>query len=142
MPEWCRRDPELREVFLRVIENNTLDEPSAAAITMSNPVNDDPCPPWEFYYTNRMVYGHKVARGDKSKLKGCDCVSGCASDSATCACLQRQRRYFRLQGRHFDSYGFNYNAQGRIIDYRFPVFECNEECGCDETCLNKVRCVL
>ncbi|KZV97869.1 SET domain-containing protein [Exidia glandulosa HHB12029] len=140
MKAWCSKDPDLRDVFLSIIQQNTLnDEPDAAAITISNTVDDDPCPPWEFAYTNRVLYGHGVRRGDKSKLQGCGCVGGCSATSASCACLHRQRRFFQLGGNDFEDYGFNYNADGQVLDYRFPVFECNDECGCDpETCLNRV----
>lgn len=132
-------DPSLRRIFEHVMSVNTMhDEPNAPPITVANSINDDPCPPWEFYYTNKLFYGQNVVRGDPGKLKGCGCVGGCRPDSKTCACLRRQHRYFQLTDKS-TTLGFNYDQNGQIKDSRFPVFECNDACGCDETCMNRVR---
>ncbi|EJD35580.1 SET domain-containing protein [Auricularia subglabra TFB-10046 SS5] len=131
-------DPSQRQVFEHVMAVNTMhDEPDAPPITVDNKFNDDPCPPWEFYYTNKLVYGQNVKRGDPKKLKGCKCVGGCRPDSKTCACLRRQHRHFQLFDETMEAQ-FNYDQNGRVIDPRFPIFECNDACGCDETCMNRV----
>lgn len=139
MPEYYRLDPALRTTFVQMICANTLNsEPYAPPVTVANPVDDEPCPPWEFYYTNDLLYGKNVRRGDPKKLKGCDCVGGCNPNSSTCACLRRQKQYFGLAGMDEDTCKFNYDDNERVVNTSFPVFECNEACGCDEDCMNRV----
>lgn len=136
--EHNRRDPSMRRVFENVMVSNTLhDEPDAPPITVANTVNADPCPPWEFHYTNKLLYGQNVRRGDPAKLKGCNCVGGCRPDSKTCSCLKRQYRYLRLNN-DISFRGFIYNEDGTIRVLDFPIFECNDACGCDESCMNRV----
>ncbi|EJD35572.1 SET domain-containing protein [Auricularia subglabra TFB-10046 SS5] len=128
----------MRQLFEHVMSVNTMhDEPDAPPITVDNKINDDPCPPWEFYYTNKLFYGQNVKRGDSAKLKGCDCVGGCRPDSKTCSCLRRQHRYLRLHGES-PPLQFNYDQNGRVIYLDYPIFECNDACGCDESCMNRV----
>ncbi|KAH7107900.1 SET domain-containing protein [Auriculariales sp. MPI-PUGE-AT-0066] len=130
-------DPNLRAVFQATLDR--CDEPHAdlekIRITVENQIDAEPCPPFEFHYTNSLVYGNNVHRGEPARLKGCGCEGGCKPDSKTCACLRTQNMYWKIFG---FAAGFNVDAEGCVVDPGFPIFECNEACGCDETCMNRV----
>ncbi|KZV86722.1 SET domain-containing protein [Exidia glandulosa HHB12029] len=126
----------MKDTFEQMICANTLNsEPYAPPVTVANPVDDEPCPPWEFLYTNDLKYGKHVRRGKPENLKGCNCIGGCKPGSTTCACLHRQKQYFGLFGINKE---FNYDENGRYVNDEFPIFECNDACGCDEDCMNRV----
>lgn len=116
-----------------MIEENTAeDEPRAPKVQIIGRKNGPVTPPWEFYYTNRIVYGEGVPRSDKKLLQGCDCVGPCDPKSKTCACVQRQ-----IAWTGGDSKGFLYKKEKLLYPY-YPVFECNDACECSEECMNRV----
>jgi len=130
-------DPHLRSVFCNIISDRAVDdEPDAPPITVANTIDDEPCPPFEFAYSNRLVYGNNVRRGNPERLVRCGCVGGCKPDSKTCECVKHQRLYWKLLG--YERTGFNVDENGHVIEPEFPIFECNDECGCDEGCMNRV----
>jgi hypothetical protein len=110
----------------------------APPIQIWNPVDDEPCPTFEFIYSNEMYYDKDIGGPDYKNLKGCDCIGGCKPDSKTCSCLARQE-YWTADKRDFRFKGFAYDNEGLIQDQSFPTFECNWKCGCDETCMNRVQ---
>jgi hypothetical protein len=124
----------LRTVLECYIQENTADdEPDAPNIEIINDVDDDPTPPWEFHYSNKMWHGEGVPPPDVSKLTSCGCTGKCDPKSKTCACLKRQQRY---TGTVIPDFAYDGKARLKTIDY--PIFECNDLCGCDEECRNRV----
>jgi len=55
----------------------------------------------------------------------------CDPKSKTCACLKRQERYTGIAD-------FAYDNRGRLKDPDYPIFECNDLCGCGDECRNRV----
>lgn len=133
LPSTMQRDPGFKEVFEAMMRHNTAeDEPRAPPITLVNNVDDEPCPPWEFYYTNKMIYGHGVPPPRYDALVGCDCVGPCDPKSKTCSCVQRHRRH--------STEDVHYTKDGTIQWEDTPIFfECNAACECSEECLMRVR---
>jgi hypothetical protein len=137
MSERIRMHGTMREILECTIMQNTTDEPDAPPIQVFNEIDGEPTPPWEFYYTNQMWHGKGVPPPDVTKLESCDCVGKCdPRSSKPCACLEKQRRY--LQNPNGD---FQYDKAGRLKESQsdYPIFECNDLCGCDEECRNRVR---
>lgn len=125
-----------RRIFEGYMIKNTMDEPEAPPIDIRNDIDNDPCPPWEFLYTNLLVRGDGVPKGPKrSELEGCSCIGGCRSDASVCACAQKNMQ-FRPDARKTS--GFIYDNKGCAREFDHPIFECNEACSCAEYCNNRV----
>lgn len=126
-----------KEMFEAAIYENTYeDEPDAPRISIVNDVDGDleVTPAWEFHYSNRIWYSDGVPLPDYTNLRGCDCEGYCDPNSETCSCLKRQEAY---SGEFLS--GFIYDDKRRLRQQRFPIFECNELCGCLDGCRNRVR---
>lgn len=107
-------------------------------------------PPFEFFYTNRVVYSENLPLPHQSP--GCDCNGVCsnAADS-TCACRKRQIKASTfIEAIHGDKHeprsnnrGFSYTEDGllhpNVRPFNEPIYECNSECGCGPECINRVR---
>ena len=144
MPRWCSNidAPALRALFEQVVRQNTFhDDHDGAPVTLSDNLGDDLSRLWEFHYSDKVLHNVTVPEFNRGELKGCACEGDCRN-SHSCACLTRQRRYFTAAGYRSKEHAFNYNSAGQIVDHRFPVFECNEECGCDNSCVNRVGVLL
>lgn len=125
-----------KEMFEAVIYENTYeDEPDAPRISIVNDVDGDleVTPAWEFHYSNRIWHSDGVPPPDFANLRGCDCEGHCDPKSQTCSCLKRQQEY----SGHIR--GFIYDDKGRLKQRGYPIFECNELCGCLDGCRNRVR---
>ncbi|KAF8623753.1 hypothetical protein AX15_006196 [Amanita polypyramis BW_CC] len=134
MSEWTRLLPDMRTVFTAAIQENTaMDEPEAPPITVENDVDNEPTPPWEFHYSNHMWHGKGVPPPDIENLTSCDCIGRCDPRSKSCACVRRQRQ--ALEDENSD---FSYDNRGRLKEPGYPIFECNDLCGCDDDCRNRV----
>lgn len=123
--------------------------------------NQQYAPRFEFYYTNRVVYDDDVL---PVQSPGCGCEGDCR-ESTSCACRRRQTDYCRKRTKndgHSNREGFAYTEQGTIhldvLDARELIWsavsvslrsrqradgqpfhsECNADCGCDATCINRV----
>lgn len=120
-----------------------VEDPDAHPIGVHNTIKGDEeaCPPFEFIYTNEMYYDKEIGGPDHTNLKGCDCVGSCDPTSKTCSCLARQEYWTAYPDDHRFN-GFAYREDGTLKDRSFPVFECNWKCGCDESCINRVRSFL
>jgi hypothetical protein len=116
------------------------EDPRAPPIKIYNPIDKEPCPAFEFVYSNEMWYDTEIGAPNYKDIKGCDCVGGCENNSTTCACLARQE-YWTNDPREEGHEGFAYADDGTLLDRSYPVFECNWKCGCDETCRNRVSVV-
>ncbi|THH04749.1 hypothetical protein EW145_g5290 [Phellinidium pouzarii] len=137
MPTWSRNPDVLRQVFESVIMTNTThDEPEAPYIRVINNIDDDPTPPFEFYYTNYLWHGEGVPPPDYDNLQGCTCIGKCNPRSKTCACVKRQKAAITATGHTWD--GFVYDKDGHLREHGFPIFECNDACGCTDDCTNRV----
>jgi histone-lysine N-methyltransferase SUV39H len=115
----------------------------APPIRVYNPIegDTDPCPAFEFIYSNEMWYDGEVGPPNYEDLRGCDCEGGCDPKSETCACRVRQEYWSGPGARDQDNNrveGFAYDNEGRTRVRSFPHFECNWKCGCDESCQNRV----
>jgi len=135
MDSYWRSLPMSRTIFEAAISENTMhDEPDAPPIRILNSIDDEPTPPWEFYYTNQMWHGEDVPPPDIVNLPSCDCEGSCDPKSKTCACLKRQQSYTL----EFTP-NFAYDHRGRLKQHGIPIFECNDLCGCGDECRNRVR---
>jgi [histone H3]-lysine9 N-trimethyltransferase SUV39H len=134
LPAMYRKTDEARLIFEAAIRESTADdEPDAPPIEIYNKIDDEVTPPWEFHYSNKMWYGEGVPGPDSKSLRGCDCEGRCDPQSKTCLCVKKQSEYLEQSG-------FVYNDKGRLIDpLHYPIFECNDFCGCGEECQNRVR---
>lgn len=134
--EHFRGSRTLPSVLQASITFNTMeDEPHAPPIEILNKVDSEPTPPWEFYYTNHIYHAPGVPLPDVVNLRGCDCVGKCDPNSKTCACVKKQKAYF-----HPNDNGFVYDKTGKLKRGfpGYPIVECNDLCGCDEECMNRV----
>jgi histone-lysine N-methyltransferase SUV39H len=133
-PESARLHPQMRHVLQSsILENTADDEPDAPCIEIINIVDHEPTPPWEFHYSNKMWHTDGVPPPDVTKLTSCDCMGKCDPKSKTCACIKRQQQY--VEGIYSD---FAYDKNGRLKFPDYPIFECNDLCGCDDECRNRV----
>ncbi|KAF8965470.1 Pre-SET motif-domain-containing protein [Flammula alnicola] len=134
MSQYTRLMPGMRDLFLAIILENTVDEEhDAPQIEVQNSVDEEPTPPWEFYYTNKMWHGEGVPPPDIKSLVSCTCKGACNPRSKTCACLKRQR-----EAAHDPNLEFAYDKNGKLKIPGYPIFECNDLCGCDGECRNRV----
>ncbi|KIY50204.1 SET domain-containing protein [Fistulina hepatica ATCC 64428] len=132
--------PQMRENFQSYIIASTVnEEPNAPPIRIFNDVDAEATPPWEFHYTNEMFHSPDVPPPVRSKVY-CDCEGKCGSNAKSkCACLKRQEEWTKASGGDFKrEKGFVYDAFGRVRFAYVPIFECNDLCGCDEECRNRV----
>ncbi|KAG6918784.1 hypothetical protein DXG01_011535 [Tephrocybe rancida] len=131
-----RRHRSLASIMEATIRENTAeDEPDAPPIEIINEVDDDPTPPWEFHYSNKMWLGDDVPLPDVANLVHCNCVGRCDPKSKTCACAQRQHQWLKDSVPTPD---FMYDNKGHVKSSVYPVFECNDLCGCGDECRNRV----
>lgn len=142
MPKWeCSLYPGvIRQAFeSAIMSSTTFEEPDAPYIKVINDFDDDIIPPSEFYYTNLMWHGDNVPPPETSKLKGCDCIGKCDPKNRKCSCLQQAQKTCEDAG---IKKGFLYDARGRLRLQNYPIYECNELCGCTEDCWNRVSVLL
>ena len=134
MSEYTQMMQGMRDLFkATILENTVEDEPDAPPIEIWNSVDNQSTPPWEFYYTNHMWLGEGVPPPDIKTLLSCTCKGGCDPKSKTCACLLRQREAVgdpQLE--------FAYDKNGKLKIPGYPIFECNDLCGCSDECRNRV----
>lgn len=121
-----------------ISENTADDEPFAPQIYVINDVDDELTPPYEFHYSNLMWHGKGVPRPDTENLKGCNCHGPCDPNSRTCSCVKRQQQLVVDSGIS----GFIYDNKGRLRHHDYPIFECNDMCGCSDDCKNRVSLQL
>ncbi|KZP30046.1 SET domain-containing protein [Athelia psychrophila] len=144
LPAMYRKTQEAVSIFEASIrEISAIDDPGAPPISIINPIEDDDeaTPPWEFSYTNSIWHGEDVPAPDLKSLKGCNCHGVCNPKSKSCACVKKQSEWYEDENRQP---GFAYHTsksmQGRLQQpgRQYPIFECNDFCGCDDACGNRV----
>ncbi|KAF5310154.1 hypothetical protein D9619_010558 [Psilocybe cf. subviscida] len=107
--------PGMRAVYEAMIQENTAaDEPDAPPVRIENPVDEEPTPAWEFYYTNKIYHGAGVPPPDIQTL--------------------RQREAYGNQIKM----NFAYDKAGNLAHPGYPIYECNDLCGCGDECMNRV----
>jgi len=79
---------------------DVMDEPAAPELTVDP--KGDAAPPFEFFYSNDMLYHKDVP--DPELGAGCDCEGPCDPLNDNCLCVRRQNAYFYTTGLK----GFNY----------------------------------
>ena len=137
LPDSIRKSLVFRRMLEAVIAENTAqDEPDAPPIEVINEIDDEPTPPWEFYYSNKLWYHEDVPPPDYDKLVGCDCIGECDPTSTTCVCLRRQKNLWP-DGEH-SGFGFSYDENGLLKNWDETVVECNDLCQCTSRCRNRV----
>lgn len=116
-------------------------------ITITNHLDQDPCPSLVFEFIPRNQPSIDLAQQDLKKvlfnrdyIAGCDCTSDCrAGAGEPCACIADKLWHFE-DGT--ESVKFAYDDKGRvldrILDETLPIYECTEVCGCGTECPNKV----
>ncbi|GAA5906726.1 hypothetical protein JCM6882_003286 [Rhodosporidiobolus microsporus] len=103
-------------------------------------------PPFEFIYTNRVVYRDGIV---PRQAPGCGCDGDCSSPSnrTTCSCLKRQIAASRTRpgegnGTRSEIQDFAWSKEGRLQDAPLEhgdlIIECNSQCGCGPACQNRV----
>jgi hypothetical protein len=138
LPESLQNQSYIREMFCAMIRKNTmLDEPKAPPIDIINPVDYQPSPKFEFYYTNKLYHGAGVPRPLPSKINSCNCKGIC--NPRRCSCAKKQEGFIRKMATYEQFEGFMYDKAGRLKEFGLPIFECNDECGCSSSCTNRVR---
>ncbi|KAF7980398.1 hypothetical protein HWV62_38202 [Athelia sp. TMB] len=142
-PMYRKQEGAVRVFEAAIKESSANEEPNAPAISIINPIEDDDeaTPPWEFHYTNKLWYGEGVPAPDLKSLKGCDCVGVCNPKSKSCSCVKRQAEW--LDGKSGFAYRTDKHMRGRLQQpqYSYPIFECNDFCGCSEECGNRIQVV-
>jgi histone-lysine N-methyltransferase SUV39H len=144
LPQSYRDSPQATVLFEAMIDEAMDDEPGAPPISVINEVTDEGAPPWEFVYTNQMWYGEGVPPPDIKNLKSCGCVGRCDPKSKTCGCAKRQRHHLKRYIANntipntWNGVPFLYDSKGSLQFFGMPIFECNDFCGCDEDCPNRV----
>ncbi|KAG5637338.1 hypothetical protein H0H81_004894 [Sphagnurus paluster] len=138
LPESLQRNPVMARILESTIQANTaFDEPDAPPIEVVNTVDNDPTPPWEFYYSNAMWHGKDVPPPHVEGLVSCGCRGRCDPKSKKCACIMRQQE--ERWKAHEVTQDFMYSATGKLKSTGgYPVFECNDMCGCGDECRNRV----
>lgn len=145
LPESYRNSEFARAVFEEIILEAMDDEPSAPPIKIyDNGIGQEMTPPWEFVYTNNMWFGEGVPPPDVRNLVSCGCRGKCDPKSSACACAKRQLQWLEpyiLDGLFpatWPGSPFVYDSKGVLQREGCPIFECNQFCGCDEDCPNRV----
>ncbi|MCO5557108.1 hypothetical protein L7F22_010664 [Adiantum nelumboides] len=101
--------------------SNGLERTPIPATNLQNP----PLAPTDFRYTAKIEARKGVCK--PIPAKGCNCKGGCYDpNKCSCAILNKKR--------------FPYVTQngGRLVEPMDVVYECGPNCGCDESCSNKV----
>ncbi|KDQ16222.1 hypothetical protein BOTBODRAFT_107329 [Botryobasidium botryosum FD-172 SS1] len=136
LPKVEQRNPKFRAIFEAFISQNTVDEDAyAPPILIVNQIDDEPCPPWEFHWTNKLIYGWGIPAANHNALEGCDCDGPCDPESTTCSCVIRNQTF---PGTDPENKGFGYNRDGTVKYHGAPIWECNAACGCSRSCMNRV----
>ncbi|GAA5991940.1 hypothetical protein JCM10908_002279 [Rhodotorula pacifica] len=100
-------------------------------------------PPFDFIYTNRVVYEDNIL---PVQAPGCGCEGDCDSpeNRKTCTCLARQieactTKTSESRSNHRD---FAWDRTGKlhsaVLDHHDQIIECNSQCGCGPSCINRV----
>lgn len=139
---------------------------SSVELTLCNDVDYEPCPPWDFAYTNTPVPSEETQYIDRKRktngwpfkqvdgelkqgaIRGCACGDGDdgveVCDPRTCACqkrLQEVDTWYKDEGKECHDM-FHYTPDGRLrlahVFLHLCIFECTKACGCSDDCPNRV----
>ncbi|KAL9933049.1 hypothetical protein V8E36_008304 [Tilletia maclaganii] len=121
-------------------------ERSAADITLSNDIDAEPCPPWDWCFTDKYIADNLTSQRDEADesvekatpLRGCSCDDD-SCDPATCECFARLKLMDPITWSAETD--FAYNRFGRLRNGHFEqcvILECNDSCGCSASCRNRL----
>ncbi|KAF8308267.1 SET domain-containing protein [Clavulina sp. PMI_390] len=124
--------------FENAMRQNTQEEDFAPRIYIINDVDAEPCPPMDFLFTNKLIFGEGVPDLTKN-AGGCTCEGVCEPLAGKCLCAGLQAAYYDAahDGETLQT-GWMYTEDGRLKEFNTRVVECNEHCGCSPDCYNKV----
>jgi histone-lysine N-methyltransferase SUV39H len=141
---------------------------SNVELTLCNDVDYEPCPPWDFAYTNTPVPSEETQYIDEQRkangwpakqidgelkqgaIRGCSCGDGDdgveVCNPATCACQKRLEEvdtwYSESEEGKASRGLFQYTHDGRLrmahVYLHLCIFECTKACGCSDDCPNRV----
>lgn len=94
--------------------------------------------PNDFLITDSVFPGEGVPVADSKALEHCDCAGSCSSNSRSCACVIRQRKWAEQGFKESGTWGFMYDTRRRLKILDYPIFECNDRCSCSDSCINRV----
>lgn len=116
------------------------DAPGAPPIEITNNVDEQAIPIWNYHYSHKMWIGGGVSPPDFDSAEGCQCNGPCSDkEDSSCACLLKQRDFYRLTEDIIPiDAGFNVDPDGYLRYPDFPIVECNYKCACAEYCQNRV----
>lgn len=140
-------DTALYQAF--VDDVNTREIPRKASIRICPPPASSSgpfAPPFNTYYTNRIIYPDGVV---PEQAEGCKCEGRCQDPHFrdSCECRKRQEAACKSRpGRRERSgnLGFAYGDDGTIRwegedpERLAPIIECGARCGCPPGCVNRV----
>lgn len=107
-------------------------------ILIDNTVDDEP-PPDDFEIINKYEFCKGTTPLDPNARYGCDCKGTTCDKSCDCLADCGSDQYGQPLGFPYKISGENKGClRSRYLAHRHVIYECNELCGCDETCGNKV----
>lgn len=121
-----------------IVASAVIEEPSASPIKVCNEIDSEACPPFSFYYTNKLYGAADIPAIDAMNLQGCGCKGICNPTDNSCSCALRQEALVRQFNGFEDHNGFMYERDCRIKEHGLPIFECNMACRCSDRCVNRV----
>ncbi|KAK0535658.1 hypothetical protein OC835_001196 [Tilletia horrida] len=122
-------------------------ERSTADITLSNDIDNEPSPPWDWCFTDQYIPHNLTSHRDRHTssgreaappLRGCSCEDD-SCDPATCECFARLKLMDPITWSAETD--FAYTRNGRLRNGHFEqcvILECNDSCGCSASCRNRL----
>ncbi|KAE8253753.1 hypothetical protein A4X13_0g3678 [Tilletia indica] len=116
-------------------------ERGTADITVSNDIDNEPSPPWDWCFTDQYISDNLEPGTPGSivpPLRGCSCDDD-SCDPSTCECFAQQKNIDPITWS--SETDFAYNRHGRLRNGHFEqcvILECNETCGCSSACRNRL----
>ncbi|RKF56168.1 Histone-lysine N-methyltransferase, H3 lysine-9 specific dim-5 [Golovinomyces cichoracearum] len=124
---WCRfREWESNKLFPVSIVNRESED------TIDN----------NFEFIEKNIIGEGVELADEDFQAGCECASSFDCMKGGCYCLEDIDTLEREEGIRINAYHIVGRRKGclrgEMLRSRMPIYECNKQCNCPETCPNKV----
>lgn len=118
-------------VLTRTLLEQDIATRTKDVITIENHLDETLIPESVNYYTNDVWHGEGIPAPTREGLAFCDCKGSCRNNKR-CAC--RQHQYDRTG---LDNFGYNPHGQLLQEARTYSLWECNEMCQCDFSCINR-----
>lgn len=96
----------------------------------------------DFKFIEQNILGEGVELAGQDFQTGCDCDDSEGCLDKECECLDEIDTEGKLPGAKINAYHVKGDRKdclrGEMLRSRFPIYECNERCGCGDDCANKV----